>query len=119
MDRPEYISVSLLYRKSIGEPLSEKEQREFDVWYSESEEHRLYYKRFCSQQEKIMVRERSNVNVQKRLIELKHKARTRRRLKWYRWSGVAAAILIVFAVSWLLIPKQDVSEVSMLAQSKP
>lgn len=119
MDRSENISVSLLYRKSIGEPLSEKEQREFDIWYNESEEHQLYYKRFCTQQEKIMIRERSNVNVQERLIGLKLRVRARRRLRWYRWSGVAAAVLIVFAVGRFLLSEQVIPDVSTFAQSKP
>jgi ferric-dicitrate binding protein FerR (iron transport regulator) len=119
MDRFEDISVSLLYRKSTGESLPEKEQREFDIWYRESEEHRLYYSRFCAQQEKIEIRECSSVNVQERLIGLKLRVRAKHRLRWYRWSGVAAAVLIVSIVGWLFLPGQDTSDVSIFTQSKP
>ena len=41
------ISVSILYRKSVGKPISDVDQQKFDAWYNESEKHRLYYKRFC------------------------------------------------------------------------
>ena len=51
------ISVSILYRKSVGKPISDVDQQKFDAWYNESEKHRLYYKRFCVQQEKIMARD--------------------------------------------------------------
>jgi ferric-dicitrate binding protein FerR (iron transport regulator) len=119
MDRFENIPVSLLYRKSTGEPLSDKEQREFYIWYGQSEEHRSYYGRFCAQQEKIETRECSSVNVQERLIGLKLRVRAKHRSRWYRWSGVAAAVLIVSTAVWLFLPEQDAPDISILARSKP
>ena len=47
------VSVSILFRKMKGLPLSDEEDQAFEEWYAECEEHRLYWKRFRQQQEKI------------------------------------------------------------------
>ena len=58
------VSVSILFRKMKGLPLSDEENQAFEEWYAESEEHRLYWKRFRQQQEKIEERRLSVVDVQ-------------------------------------------------------
>ena len=92
------ISVSILYRKSVGKPISDVDQQKFDAWYNESEKHRLYYKRFCVQQEKIMARDCSVVDVERRLMEIKFKRRVKYRSNWWKLCGVAATMLILFGV---------------------
>ena len=91
------ISVSILYRKSVGKPISDVDQQKFDAWYNESEKHRLYYKRFCVQQEKIMARDCSVVDVERRLMEIKFKRRVKYHSNWWKLCGVAATVLILFS----------------------
>lgn len=119
MNELKSISVSLLYRKFLGESISEKEQREFDIWYNESGKHQLYYKRFCVQQEKIMIRDRSVVDVQRRLAEVKRRGRVKRDLNWWRWSGVAAAFLIMFAIGWLIRLEERTPEIPVIVRTEP
>lgn len=118
MQESKSISISVLYRKSVGEPLSDADQRKFDAWYDESEEHRLYYKRFCVQQEKIMTRGCSEMNVQHRLTEIKSKRRVRRRLNLWKACGVAAAVLVLFVVGWVYWEEDDVSR-STIVRAEP
>ena len=103
------ISVSILYRKSVGKPISDVDQQKFDAWYNESEKHRLYYKRFCVQQEKIMARDCSVVDVERRLMEIKFKRRVKYRSNWWKLCGVAATMLILFSIGWMYWTKNDVS----------
>lgn len=95
MGESEFINISLLYRKMTGEPLSGEEQRAFDAWYAESGEHRQYYERFCRQQEKIMARECSRVDVGKGYKGIQGK---RRRVNWWSWGGVAASLLLLVSL---------------------
>ena len=92
MSESEFINVSLLYRKMTGELLSTEEQKAFDVWYAESKEHRLYYKRFCRQQEKIMERQCSRVDVRKGYASIRGKRR--RYMNRWTWGGIAASLLL-------------------------
>lgn len=109
MRKSRSISVSILYRKSVGKPISDIDQQKFDAWYNESEKHRLYYKRFCVQQEKIMARDCSVVDVERRLMEIKFKRRVKYRSNWWRLCGVAATMLILFSIGWIYWTKNDVS----------
>ena len=109
MRKSRSISVSILYRKSVGKPISDIDQQKFDAWYNESEKHRLYYKRFCVQQEKIMARDCSVVDVERRLIEIKFKRRVKYRSNWWKLCGVAATMLILFSIGWMYWTKNDVS----------
>ena len=108
MQESKSISISILYRKSAGKPISDIDQRKFDAWYNESEDHRLYYKRFCVQQEKIMARDCSVVDVKRRLMEVKFKKCAKHQLNWWKWSGVAAAVLILFFVGRIYWAENDV-----------
>ena len=103
------ISVSILYRKSVGKPISDVDQQKFDAWYNESEKHRLYYKRFCVQQEKIMARDCSVVDVERRLMEIKFKRRVKYHSNWWKLCGVAATVLILFSIGWMYWTKNDIS----------
>lgn len=119
MSESKSISVALLYRKFQGEALSEREERDFDTWYNKSEEHQLYYKRFCAQQERIMTRERSVVNVPERLAEVRRRARGGRRgRRVYWWSGVAAAVMVLVSIGWLLTEDVKVPEVARVMPGK-
>ena len=109
MRKSRSISVSILYRKSVGKPISGIDQQKFDAWYNESEKHRLYYKRFCVQQEKIMARDCSVVDVERRLMEIKFKRRVKYRSNWWKLCGVAATMLILFSIGWMYWTKNDVS----------
>ncbi len=109
MRKSRSISVSILYRKSVGKPISDIDQQKFDAWYNESEKHRLYYKRFCVQQEKIMARDCSVVDVERRLMEIKFKRRVKYRSNWWKLCGVAATMLILFSIGWMYWTKNDVS----------
>lgn len=109
MQESKSISISILYRKSAGKPISDVDQRKFDAWYNESEDHRLYYKRFCVQQEKIMARDCSVVDVKRRLMEVKFKRRAKHHSNWWKWSGVAAAVLILFSVGWMYWAENNIS----------
>lgn len=109
MRKSRSISISILYRKSVGKPVSDVDQQKFDAWYNESEKHRLYYKRFCVQQEKIMARDCSVVDVERRLMEIKFKRRVKYRSNWWKLCGVAAAVLILFFIGWVYWTKNDVS----------
>ena len=109
MQESKSISISILYRKSAGKPISDVDQRKFDAWYNESEDHRLYYKRFCVQQEKIMARDCSVVDVKRRLMEVKFKRRAKHHSNWWKWSGVAAAVLIFFSVGWMYWAENNIS----------
>lgn len=86
-----------------------KEEEElFDKWYSEREEHRVYWERFCRQQEKIQERQKSIVNVEVGLVRLKRDYyKVRRRMIWMRVS-VAASIFILMGLifSFLYQPRQ-------------
>ena len=101
------ISVSILYRKSVGKPISDVDQQKFDAWYNESEKHRLYYKRFCVQQEKIMARDCSVVDVERRLMEIKFKRRVKYHSNWWKLCGVAATVLILFSIGWMYWTKSE------------
>lgn len=91
------VSVSLLFRKMKGLPLSDDENRAFEEWYAESEEHRLYWKRFRRQQEKIEERRLSIVDVQAGWTRL---ARGRRKpARRIVWLGVAASVVVLFGLS--------------------
>lgn len=109
MRKSRSISVSILYRKSVGKPISDVDQQKFDAWYNESEKHRLYYKRFCVQQEKIMARDCSVVDVERRLMEIKFKRRVKYRSNCWKLCGVAATVLILFSVGWMYWTKNDIS----------
>lgn len=109
MRKSRSISVSILYRKSVGKPISDIDQQKFDAWYNESEKHRLYYKRFCVQQEKIMARDCSVVDVERRLMEIKFKRRVKYHSNWWKLCGVAATVLILFSIGWMYWTKNDVS----------
>ncbi|WP_018337801.1 FecR family protein [Butyricimonas synergistica] len=121
MNELEFINVSLLYRKMTGEPLSGEEQQAFDTWYAESGEHRLYYERFCRQQEKTMARECSRVDVEKCLSEVKRKGRAGRFIGWVRWSGVAAGVLILLTAGWIIRATSEKKKmfVPVIAQPMP
>lgn len=118
MQESKSISISILYRKSAGKPISDIDQRKFDVWYNESEDHRLYYKRFCVQQEKIMARDCSVVDVKRRLMEVKFKKRSKHHFNWWKWSGVAAAVLILFFVGRIYWAENDVCS-PVIAATEP
>lgn len=112
MSGSEFINISLLYRKMAGESLSGEEQQAFDSWYAESEDHRLYYKRFCRQQEKIMERQCSRVDVRKGYANVR--GRQYHRVNWWTWSGIAASILLFAALGtiyWQNGRSKEVSEV--------
>lgn len=118
MQESKSISISILYRKSAGKPISDVDQRKFDAWYNESEDHRLYYKRFCVQQEKIMARDCSVVDVKRRLMEVKFKRRAKHHSNWWKWSGVAAAVLIFFSVGWMYWAENNIS-CSVVVETEP
>lgn len=101
------ISVSILYRKIIGKPLTEKEEKLFEEWYSEREDHRLYWERFCHQQEKIQSRQTSSVDVEAgRLRFKKSQRKSQRRVVWIRYSVAASVILFVGLVGGILFRPQ-------------
>ena len=113
MSESEFINVSLLYRKMTGELLSTEEQKAFDVWYAESKEHRLYYKRFCRQQEKIMERQCSRVDVRKGYASIRGKRR--RYMNRWTWGGIAASLLLsvtLGTVYWQNDRTKNVQEVN-------
>ena len=87
------VSVSILFRKMKGLPLSDEENQAFEVWYAESEEHRLYWKRFRQQQEKIEERRLSVVDVQAGWMRLE---RGRRKpVRRIVWLSVAASVVVL------------------------
>ena len=102
------ISISILYRKMAKMPLMKEEEELFDKWYSEREEHRVYWERFCRQQEKIQERQKSIVNVEVGLVRLKRDYyKVRRRMIWMRVSvAVSIFILMGLIVSFLYQPRQ-------------
>ena len=100
MNEIESINIALLYRKFRGEKLSKEESLVFNVWYAENEKHRQYYKLFCRQQEKIMVRDRSRVNVWKGLVVVKRGKNRHGVMNWWQYAGVAVIILGVFILGW-------------------
>lgn len=104
MDEIESINIALLYRKFRGEKLSKEESLVFNAWYAESEKHRQYYKLFCRQQEKIMVRDRSRVNEWKGLVVVKRGKNRHGVMNWWQYAGVAVIILGVFILGWRYWP---------------
>lgn len=120
MNESEFINVSLLYREMSGEPLSGEEQRAFDAWYAESGEHRLYYERFCCQQEKIMARECSRVDARKGYEGIRGKRH--RRVNWWSWGGIAASLLLLVSLGtmyWQYNRPEDMPEVKPVTQLLP
>lgn len=104
MNEIESINIVLLYRKFRGEKLSKEESLVFNAWYAESEKHRQYYKLFCHQQEKIMVRDRSRVNEWKGLVVVKRGKNRHGVMNWWQYAGVAVIILGVFILGWRYWP---------------
>ena len=87
------VSVSILFRKMKGLPLSDEENQAFEEWYAESEEHRLYWKRFRQQQEKIEERRLSVVDVQTGWARLERgRRKSARRIVWL---SVAASVVVL------------------------
>ena len=87
------VSVSILFRKMKGLPLSDEEDQAFEEWYAECEEHRLYWKRFRQQQEKIEERRLSVVDVQAGWMRLE---RGRRKpVRHIVWLSVAASVVVL------------------------
>ena len=120
MSESEFINVSLLYRKMTGELLSAEEQKAFDAWYAENKEHRLYYKRFCRQQEKIMERQCSRVDVRKGYASIRGK-RHRYMNRW-TWGGIAASLLLsvmLGTVYWQNGRTKNVQEVNSGSRFSP
>lgn len=89
-------------------PLVKEEKELFDKWYSESEEHRVYWEHFCRQQEKIQERQKSIVNVEAGLARLKRDHnKIWRRMIWMRVSVAASIfILIGLTIFFLYQPRQ-------------
>lgn len=120
MSESEFINISLLYRKMAGESLSGEEQQAFDSWYAESEEHRLYYKRFCRQQEKIMERQCSRIDVRKGYANVRGKRRLY--MNWWTWGGIAASLLLFVAtgaIYWQSGRSKEVVEIRASTQLFP
>ena len=110
------ISISILYRKITGETLTEQENKLFSEWYSEREEHRIYWEHFCRQQEKIWTRQKSVVDIKAGFARLRYsQQKVRKRIMWIR-CGIAASIILLAGISGGLYHLQT-SEESVIASN--
>ena len=83
----------------MNELLSAEEQKVFDIWYAECDEHRKYYECFCRQQEKIMLREHSEPRGWGKGVSVKE-----RRFYFvspWKWVGGVASLLLLVTVGML------------------
>ncbi len=96
------IPISILRRKSLGEELTPDEADLFNVWFNDSFEHRLFYKQFCRQQEKVMTRDAQTVNVEEGYSRLEDRLYAHHRTVVWRWVSIAAMIVVLFGTGIFL-----------------
>ena len=88
------MEFSLIVKK-INNSLSEKEELEFNNWYSESEKHRAYFKNVKEHKnsEKYLFDKEKNWN------SIKSEIKTTKKTNWTYYA--AASIALLFSISYL------------------
>lgn len=113
------IPISILRRKSLGEELTPDEADLFNAWFNDSFEHRLFYKNFCRQQEKIMTRDAGAVDTEGGYRRLEDRLYARHRTIVWRWVSIAAMIVVLFGTGIFLFLRPTNIGNTNLAQYVP